>query len=114
MIQEIQKEIKELEKTKMKWSSTRMNKIAVSDLLSDIRMFNHTFTAKYKHAQEFYFQNSFAEIDITDGIEELKIYLRSKLKIKDNRSYYIGTEKIKDGINSIIIKLKDKQSELRK
>ncbi len=111
--QQIQKEINKLEKIKRTWPFTRMNKNVVSDLLSEIRSFNHTFTAQYKYAQDFYFHNSSAEIEITDGIEELKNYLKSKLKKKDDRYYYSGIENIKNGLDRIIKGLKDKQERLK-
>ena len=106
--QEIQKEIDKLENTKFDWSLTRKDKNEVFILLSSLRNFNHTFTVQYKHAQEFYNRNSFAEIAITDGIGELEDYSNSTLKRKDNRYYDLGIKHIKHGLDIIIKSLKDK------
>ena len=108
------REIDELERTKRAWSRTRKDKQAVRDLLSSIGVFNHVFTARFTLAQSYYNRNDLAEIEITDGINDLEHYAESKLKQKDDRYYYSGMSHIQRRIDTIINRLKLEQEQLSK
>lgn len=103
----IQKEISELQKIKNNWFYTPKNKSDVWRLISDIQIFNHTFSVNFPNSIKYYRQNSRAEIYMTDGLMELKIYSNSKLKVKDDIYYYQGIKNVTNSINEIIFNLKE-------
>jgi hypothetical protein len=108
----IKSEIEELKRIKSKWSYTLMDKPRIRDLLSSISIFNHTFSVNFPNAVKHYKRNSFAEINITDGISELKMYANSDLKKKDDHYFHEGLRNVTNGIQKIIVSLESELSEL--
>jgi hypothetical protein len=100
------KEIFELELLKKECELTNCEKFAANKLLSKIKIFNHTFNNNFNLAKKFYTLNSSAEIDISDGIEDLETYAKSKLKVKDDKYFYRGLNKLRDGLQTLIFNLK--------
>lgn len=104
----LEEEISELKIIKNEWFNTNCDKSSARSLLSKVKLFNHTFNVKFKTAERFYHEDSFAEIDITDGIEDLEIYLKSKLKVKDDKYFYRSLNKFRDGLETLIFNLESK------
>jgi hypothetical protein len=103
----IKKEISDLKKIKNNWFYTQKNKSDVWKLISDIQIFNHTFSVNFPNSVKYYERNSFAEINISDGIKELRIYSNSKLKVKDDIYYLEGIKNVTNGLHKIILSLKE-------
>lgn len=110
--EKIQSEIDELKKIRSKWSYTFMDKPRVNDLLSSISIFHHMFSSDFPNAVKHYKRNSFAEINITEGISELKMYANSNLKKKDDHYFHEGLRNITNGIQKIIVSLESELKEL--
>jgi hypothetical protein len=108
----IQSEINELEKIRSKWSYTSMNKAKTNDLLSTISIFNHTFSLEFPNAIKYYKRNSPAEILISDGISELKMFADSNLKKKDDHYFHEGLKNVTYGIKRIIMSLENEIKEI--
>lgn len=106
-------EIEELNRIKSKWSHTFMDKPRARDLLLSIRNFNHTFSADFPNAVKHYKRNSSAEINITDGIEELEKYANSNLKKKDDHYFDDGLRHLTNGIQKIIASLENELKDLK-
>jgi hypothetical protein len=106
--EEIEKEINKLKNFQRKFNLSYADKKDARKLISEITKFNHLFTSEYIHAQPFYRKNMFAEIDITDGINDLNSYLESKIKEKDDNYCIRGSERINSGIGHIISSLEMK------
>lgn len=100
-----EQEILELKKIKNEWFNTNCDKSSAHSLLSKVKLFNHTFNVKFKDAERFYHEDSSAEIDISDGIEDLEIYVKSKLKVKDDKYFYRSLNKFRDGLKTLIFNL---------
>jgi hypothetical protein len=106
--EEIEKEINKLKNFKRKIEYNYPDKQNARKVKSEIILFNHLFTSEYNYAQSFYRKNSYAEIDITDGIEYLERYINSKLKKKDDEYFTRGIKRINLGIEHIIDDLERK------
>lgn len=103
----IQNEIKELKKIMVKWSYTQKNRSEAWNLISEIEIFNHMFSSSFPSSVKYYKRNSRAEICMTDGIQELRIYSNSKLKIKDDVYFYDGLRNVNNALLNIIHELNE-------
>ena len=101
-IKSIQNEINELIKIRSKWINTIKSKSQANVLVTEIKVVNHTFDGNFPNAIESKKRNSFAEINISDGIFNLKQYANSKLKNKDEHYFDDGIKNIRNGIDEII------------
>ena len=79
-----------------------LSKEKASNFISRMESFNHTFKVNLPFSQNHYQTHSSEEIDITDGLEDLKTYEASNLKKKDNVYFWDGKEKIMRGLRGII------------
>ena len=103
----LEKEVIELKRIKHSWKGTSHDRQKVRDLLSKIRNFNHSFTVKFPLASKYYDRNGFAEIAITDGIEDLEHYIGTTTKYKDQRFHRSGMKHLINGLEILIDKLED-------
>ena len=97
----LHKEIVELQKISSQWSRTRVNKNEANDLITNIEIFDHTFSVDFPNSVEYYRRNGFAEKHIKDAIFELKSFAKSNLKQKDNHFFYEGMQHLKRGIENL-------------
>lgn len=100
--QEINSEIEQLQNIKKDWLRTYIRKDSAHELLRKISSFNHTFSVQFPNASKYYYQNSDAEIYITDGKEEIEQYAFSKLKQKDDKYFYSGIKNLEMGFDLLI------------
>ena len=102
---DIENEIAELKKVKSVWNNTTLNKKQAKGLTNQIKIFNHTFSAKFPNSVKYYRRNGFAEIHITDAISELRGYSKSILKNQDDNYFYDGMKNLNWGIDDLISNL---------
>lgn len=99
-------EITNLENLKQAWKQTLKDKAAVRSLISNVNFFKQTFQSNYHFAQKHFVKNHIAEIEISDGLEELENYAGSKLKVKADKYFYSGINNLENGLETIINGLK--------
>ena len=100
--EQIQTEIIELKSFVKKIDYCGKSKMDASNLISEVGIFLHTLSVQFPIGAKYYIRNHSNEINITDGMNDLKTYEKSKLKKKDDHYFYSGKENIKRGINGII------------
>jgi hypothetical protein len=101
-VEQIQNEIKQLKVVLSNISKTIISKQNASDLHQKMEVFNHTFAVKFPLSVNYYRKNQTNEINVTDGMESLETYSKSKLKQKDDYYFITGKDKLKMGIEGII------------